>query len=164
MDGKTIGTGIAAVATNVVAIVIPELLPSDPDTKNIVLYGGLVLSAALYALAALFWWKGQKRPDHEIAARLSRGIVEAINDYKANSASIADWQDRDAGLRQSDTASRRLLERYRTDFQSEVIAFLRRLKAQGRDVDRVLSTAEHPTNPLGVEELARELGAIAYDR
>lgn len=164
MDSKTIAVGLSGVATTVGSIVIPELLPADPTLKAQILQGGLALSAGLYLLAVLFWWRGRREPDKKIAARLAKGLTEAINQYKENSPDSGEWRDREAAIRQSDVAARRLLDRYRTDYQPEVLALLRRREKKGLSDERLVFFAAHPTNPLGVEEIARELGVISHER
>lgn len=164
MDAKTTGAALAGLGTTVLSLVIPEMLPADPATKAFVLKLGLVLSVLLYLLACIFWRLGRKEPDAKVAGRLAKGITEAINHYKENDPGGLDWNDRAASMKQSDVASRRLLERYRTDYQGEVLALLRRMDAKGKDMRRLITYAEHPTNPLGVEEIARELGALSHER
>lgn len=143
MDSKTVATGLAGLATNVAWLVIPEVLPADPSTKAVVLNALLVVTIALYLLAAAFWWRGRKVSDAEKAARLCKGISELITSYKDNSPSGEEWSCQTIATKQYEVASKRLLERYRTAHQAEVIAFLRRLKKKGRDVGSLIQTAQY---------------------
>lgn len=161
MDGKTIATGLAGLATTVASIVIPEMLPADPATKELVLHSGLAFSGLLYLFAAILWLRGRGESDARVASRLARKITEAINTFHESGASFTDLREQGDGSRQYEIATRRLMEKYRTEYQGEVIVLLRKLQSRGEDVRRLERIAEHPTNPLGIEQVARELSVIA---
>lgn len=61
---RAIGTGLAATATLIVGVAVPEVLPTDPDARQYVVWLLLVVAGALYILSAwLFahekgWWRG----------------------------------------------------------------------------------------------------------
>lgn len=121
---------------------------------------GMLILASQVTWDGRVWWK----PSYPEAARkLAEGINDLVTAYRDARPSAYEWVDQQLALRQLDAASARLLERYRTAYQADVLLLLRQLEKRGKSTDELKFIAEHPTNPLGVEHIARELGVLALE-
>lgn len=120
--------------------------------------GVLILVFQITIEGRIWWqknWAGK-------ASSLSKSINELVTAYQNAAPMGHDWFDQDVALRQHESASRRLLQQYRTEYQADVLLIIRRAEKSGIDVSSIKVLAEYPTNPLGVEKIAREIAILSF--